>query len=58
MSASILVVDDDPDVADLFRQRFRREARGYRDYPSEDARLGDGTEGQEYAKKYAIRTYI
>ena len=26
-SASILVVDDEPDVADLFRQRFRREAR-------------------------------
>jgi CheY-like chemotaxis protein len=27
MSVSILVVDDGPDVADLFRQRFRREAR-------------------------------
>jgi CheY-like chemotaxis protein len=27
MSVSILVVDDEPDVADLFRQRFRREAR-------------------------------
>jgi CheY-like chemotaxis protein len=27
MSASILVVDDEPDVADLFRQRFRRELR-------------------------------
>jgi CheY-like chemotaxis protein len=26
-SASILVVDDEPDVADLFRQRFRRETR-------------------------------
>ena len=25
--ASILVVDDEPDVADLFRPRFRREAR-------------------------------
>jgi CheY-like chemotaxis protein len=25
--ASILVVDDEPDVAELFRQRFRREAR-------------------------------
>jgi CheY-like chemotaxis protein len=25
--ASILVVDDEPDVADLFRQQFRREAR-------------------------------
>ena len=27
MSVSILVVDDEPDVADMFRQRFRREAR-------------------------------
>src|SRR5208283_3847579 len=27
MSVSILVVDDEPDIADLFRQRFRREAR-------------------------------
>ena len=27
MSASILVVDDEPDVAALFRQHFRREVR-------------------------------
>src|ERR1700680_2446127 len=27
MRFSILVVDDEPDVAELFRQRFRREAR-------------------------------
>ena len=27
MSASILVLDDESDVADLFRQRFRRESR-------------------------------
>ena len=27
MSALILVVDDEPDVADLFRQQFRRELR-------------------------------
>jgi CheY-like chemotaxis protein len=27
MSVSILVVDDEPDVTDLFRQRFRRETR-------------------------------
>ena len=27
MSVSILVVDDEADVAELFRQRFRREAR-------------------------------
>jgi two-component system, response regulator, stage 0 sporulation protein F len=26
-SVSILIVDDEPDVAELFRQRFRREAR-------------------------------
>lgn len=25
MSVSILVVDDEPDIAELFRQRFRRE---------------------------------
>src|SRR5690348_1347165 len=27
MSVSILIVDDEADVADLFRQRFRREQR-------------------------------
>ena len=27
MSVSILIVDDEPDVAEMFRQRFRREAR-------------------------------
>jgi CheY-like chemotaxis protein len=27
MSVSILVVDDEPDVAELYRQRFRRETR-------------------------------
>jgi len=27
VSVSIVVVDDEPDVADLFRQRFRRETR-------------------------------
>src|SRR5215472_18607831 len=27
MSVSVLVVDDEPDVANLFRQRFRREVR-------------------------------
>ena len=27
MSVSILVVDDEPDITDLFRQHFRREAR-------------------------------
>jgi len=27
MGFSILIVDDEPDIADLFRQRFRREVR-------------------------------
>jgi CheY-like chemotaxis protein len=27
MSVSILIVDDEPDVAEMLRQRFRREAR-------------------------------
>lgn len=27
MTTSILIVDDEPDAADLFRQHFRREAR-------------------------------
>jgi hypothetical protein len=27
VSVSILVVDDEPDVAELFRKRFRREVR-------------------------------
>jgi CheY-like chemotaxis protein len=27
MSFSIMIVDDEPDIADLFRQRFRREVR-------------------------------
>ena len=27
MSVSSLIVDDEPDVAEMFRQRFRREAR-------------------------------
>jgi CheY-like chemotaxis protein len=30
LSALILVVDDEPDVADLFRQQFRRELRSSR----------------------------
>ena len=30
MNALILVVDDEPDVADLFRQQFRREIRSAR----------------------------
>ena len=30
MSALILVVDDEPDVADLFRQQFRKDLRAQR----------------------------
>ncbi len=30
MSALILIVDDEPDVADLFRQQFRRDLRSNR----------------------------
>ena len=49
MSVSLLVVDDEPDVAELFRQRFRREARQgayvlHFCYSAEDAlaKLDDG----------------
>jgi CheY-like chemotaxis protein len=49
MSVSILVVDDEADVADLFRQQFRREVRQGRyvihfAQSAEEAldRLGDG----------------
>ena len=49
MSVSILVVDDEPDVGELFRQRFRREARQgtyvlHFSYSGEEAlaRLDDG----------------
>jgi CheY-like chemotaxis protein len=51
MSVSILVVDDEPNVADLFRQRFRRETRDgtyvmYFAHSGEDAlqQLGVGIE--------------
>ena len=51
MSVSILVVDDEADVADLFRQQFRREVRQGRyvihfAQSAEEAldKLGDGIE--------------
>jgi CheY-like chemotaxis protein len=51
MSVSILVVDDEADAADLFRQRFRREVRAgtYVIHVAHSAqaalnRLGDGVE--------------
>jgi hypothetical protein len=42
ISFGILVFDDEPDVADLFRQRFRRETRQglyvlYFPFPAEEA---------------------
>ena len=40
-SASIPVVDDEPDVADLFRRRFRRESR-QGTYVMHFRRLGHG----------------
>jgi CheY-like chemotaxis protein len=53
MSVSILVVDDETDVADLFRQQFRREVRGgtyvmHFANSGEDAlqQLGNGIEPQ------------
>ena len=53
MSVSILVVDDEPDVAELFRQQFRREVRQgqyvmHFASSGEDAlaRLGDGIRPQ------------
>ena len=53
MSVSILVVDDEPDVVDLFRQRFRREVRSgtyvmHFANSGEDAlqQLGNGIEPQ------------
>ena len=45
MSVSILVVDDEPDVAELFRQRFRREVR-QGTYVHAFRRLGRGGAGQ------------
>jgi CheY-like chemotaxis protein len=53
MSVSILVVDDETDVAELFRQRFRREVRQgdyvmHFAYSGEEAlvKLADGIEPQ------------
>ena len=41
MTASILVVDDEPDIIELFRQRFRHEARNG-DYALHFAESGEG----------------
>ena len=41
MGFSILIVDDEPDVAELFRQRFRRETRQSGQYVLHYATSGD-----------------
>ena len=53
MSVSILVVDDEPDIAELFRQRFRRETHQgtyvlHFAYSAEEAidKLSDGIQPQ------------
>ncbi len=45
MSVSILVVDDEPDVVDLFKRRFRRELRRG-DYVMHFANCGEDALGQ------------
>ena len=40
MTVSILIVDDEPDIGELFRQQFRREARSG-DYALHFAASGD-----------------
>ncbi|WP_018262939.1 response regulator [Methylobacterium sp. WSM2598] len=52
MSVLILVVDDEPDVADLFRQQFRRELRAGRfalafAHSAEEALARVGAAGEE-----------
>ena len=53
MGASIIVVDDEPDVADLFRQRFRREAR-QGTYVMHIA--SSGAEGLVYSRWWSVHT--
>ncbi len=50
MSALILVVDDEPDVADLFRQQFRRDVR------ANHFALDFALSGEEALGKVARRT--
>ena len=52
-STSILVVDGEPDVADLFRQRFRREAR-QGTYVMHIA--SSGAEGLVYSRWWSVHT--
>ena len=54
MSVSILVVDDEPDVAELFRQRFRRETR-QGTYVMHFAASGDRGFGSAVARRSSRR---
>ena len=61
MSVSILVVDDEPDVAELFRQRFRRETRQGRyvlHYATSGAEALDRLAGQIEPKLVAVLSDI
>jgi two-component system response regulator (stage 0 sporulation protein F) len=58
MSVSILVVDDEPDVAELFRQRFRSEMRQgtyVLHYAASGLEALDRLAG-EIQRKHAVRT--
>ena len=48
MSVSILIVDDEPDVAEMFPQRFRREATMVGRGASLDGRLFLGGTDRRY----------
>ena len=54
MTVSILVVDDESDVAELFRQRFRREVR-QGTYAMHFANSGEEATGQAGGPKDAMR---
>ena len=61
MSVSILVVDDEPDVAELFRQRFRRETcqgRYVLHYATSGAEALDRLAGQIEPKLVAVLSDI
>jgi len=57
MSVSILIVDDEPDVAELFRQRFRREAQvvSKLEHPN-IIRVFDA--GEQDGKYYMVMEYL
>src|ERR1044071_3215843 len=60
-SASILVVDDEPDLAELFRQRFRRETRQgtyVLHYAASGAEALDGLSGEIEPELLAVLSDI